>query len=72
VTNIADYVEPGVAVSFATVQAAAQARDEVALGYRVAAGSQDAALQYGVVLNPPRDRELAFAPEDRAIVLAER
>ena len=59
-------------VAFATVQAAAQARDEVALGFRVAAQAKDAAAQYGVVLNPARESERTFAADDRVVVLAER
>ena len=70
--DAADYVEPGVTVAFATVQAAAQARDEVALGFRVAAQAKDATAQYGVVLDPARESERTFAADDRVVVLAER
>jgi len=66
------YVDLGRPVSFATLQAAAQARDEVAMGYRIAALAKDATAQYGVVLNPARTAELVFAPGDRVVVLAER
>jgi hypothetical protein len=68
----ADYVVPGREVSFATVQAAAQARAEIALGYRVIAKATDAQAAYGVVLNPARDARVRFAPGDRVVVLAER
>jgi len=54
------------------VQAAAQARAEVALGYRVIAHATDAAAAYGVVLNPPRDARVTFVAGDRVVVLAER
>jgi voltage-gated potassium channel Kch len=67
-----EYVARDVELSFATLQAAAQARDEVALGYRIAARADDAAAAYGVVLNPARDTRLTFAPADRVVVLAER
>ena len=66
------YVDLGRPVSFATLQAAAQARDEVAMGYRIAALAKDATAQYGVVLNPARTAELVFAPGDTVVVLAER
>lgn len=66
-----DYVEPGRALTFATLQAAALARDELALGYRVAARAKDATAAYGVVLNPARDAEVTFAEGDRVVVLAE-
>lgn len=71
VREAAAYVAPGREVTFATVQAAAQARNEVAVGYRIAASALDPAAAYGVVLNPPRDVRRAFAPGDRIVVLAE-
>ena len=67
-----EYVELGREVGFATVQAAAQARAEVALGYRVIAKATDASVAYGVVLNPARDARIEFAAGDRVVVLAER
>ena len=65
------YIAPGREVAFATVQAAARGRGEIALGYRSAARSGDAAAAYGVVLNPGRDARITFAGGDRVIVLAE-
>ncbi len=70
--DVAGYVVAGEPVSFATLQAAAQARDEVALGYRIVALAKDATARYGVVLNPSREAEVVFAPGDRVVVLAER
>ena len=70
--DAAEYVDTGRPISFATLQASAQARDQVALGYRIEARSKDAAAQYGVVLNPARDAQIAFAAGDRVVVLAER
>jgi voltage-gated potassium channel Kch len=70
--DAAEYVDTAGPVSFATLQAAAQARDQVALGYRIEARSKDPAAQYGVVLNPAGDARVAFAPGDRVVVLAER
>ncbi len=70
--EVRDYVALGRPVSFATLQAAALGRGEVALGYRLAASAKDAAAQYGVVLNPTREGELVFAAGDRVVVLAER
>lgn len=67
-----DYVAIGRELTFATVQAAAQGRGEVALGYRLAARADEGAAEYGVTLNPPRDAVLALGAEDRVIVLAER
>jgi voltage-gated potassium channel Kch len=71
VRDAAAYVLPDREVSFATVQAAAQGRSEVAIGYRKAAQATDASAAYGVVLNPPRDARLRFAAGDRVVVVAE-
>ena len=65
------YVEPGRELTFATLQAAALDRGEVALGYRLMARSRDAASAYGVVLNPGRDAVVTFTEADRVVVLAE-
>jgi voltage-gated potassium channel Kch len=70
--EVHEYVALDREIAFATLQAAAQARDEVALGYRVAARASDAAAAYGVVLNPARDAPVSFARGDRVVVLAER
>ena len=67
-----EYVALDRDVAFATVQAAAQARDEVALGYRIAAHANDAAAAYGVVLNPGREMRVTFARDDCVVVLSER
>jgi hypothetical protein len=71
-------VEPGAEVSFATVVAAARARDEVAIGYRTVAmtgaetqSPDDAPLRHGVVLNPPLSARLRLDARDRVIVLAD-
>lgn len=71
VRDAADYVVPGREVSFATVQAAAQGRSEVAIGYRRAAQASDASAAYGIVLNPLREARVRFAPGDRVVVVAE-
>jgi voltage-gated potassium channel Kch len=65
------YVNPHVAVNFATVVAAARGRDEVAIGYR-RWSLKDNAPSYGVVLNPHKHAVLTLAAEDSVIVVAER
>jgi voltage-gated potassium channel Kch len=70
--DAADYVELDREVSFATLQAAAQGRDEVALGYRMAARADDVSAAYGVVLNPDRNARISLTRGDRLVVLAER
>jgi ion channel POLLUX/CASTOR len=68
---LADYVNGGGDVSFATLCEAALRRGEVAIGYRVAAEAGEAAKAYGIRVNPPKSELLASGPGDRAIVLAE-
>ena len=67
----AEYVAPGVPVSFYTVVEAARRRGEVAIGYRLKALAADAARAYGVVVNPAKSKAITFAPDDRIIVVAE-
>jgi hypothetical protein len=50
---------------------AARRRGHVAIGYRLAAKTSDAAAGYGVSVNPPKDTSVSFAPDDRVIVIAE-
>ena len=70
--DMADYVAMDREIGFATLQAAAQARGEVALGYRIAARANDRAAAYGVSLNPGQESRMTFAAGDRVVVLAER
>jgi len=70
--DMAGYVAMEREIGFATLQAAAQARGEVALGYRIAARANDKAAAYGVALNPGQESRMTFAAGDRVVVLAER
>ena len=67
---IGDYVTPGRPVTVATVVEAARRLEEVAIGYRVRAEQADAALAYGVHLNPQKSATVTFDPSDKVIVLA--
>jgi voltage-gated potassium channel Kch len=66
-----DYVELGRPVNFYTVLESARRQGQVAIGYRVQARAFDTAASYGVRLNPKKGESVAFAPDDRVIVLAE-
>jgi voltage-gated potassium channel Kch len=66
-----DYVETGRPVSFYTVIEAARRRNETAFGYRIAAQSHDADLNYGIRTNPKKSEMVTFTPVDKVIVLAE-
>lgn len=66
-----DYVKLGEPVSYWHVVDAARQRGEVAIGYRLSARSGDASGGYGVSVNPSKQTQVAFAPDDRVIVIAE-
>ncbi|MCC7493799.1 MAG: NAD-binding protein [Fimbriimonadaceae bacterium] len=66
-----DYVQLGRELTFATVVAAAQARGEVALGYRLASQQRAADAAFGVRVNPPKSSPVTFAAGDRLVLLAE-
>ncbi|WP_341250837.1 CASTOR/POLLUX-related putative ion channel [Euzebya pacifica] len=65
------YVLPDLSTPFSTVVAAASARGETAIGYRLIALADDPAAAYGVVVNPPRSGEVRLGAGDRVIVLAD-
>lgn len=66
------YVTEGAEADFYSVVAAAAARRETAIGYRVASDVFSRHRSYGVHLNPPKQRRRTFAPGDSIILLAER
>jgi len=66
-----DYVHLGEPMNFYTVIAAAQRRNEIAIGYRIAGQSDDASKAYGVVINPTKSDMITFSEWDRIIVLAD-
>jgi hypothetical protein len=65
-----DYVQAG-DLPFAAVSEAALRRQEIAVGYRLAAGARDAATGFGVVLNPGKRSRVTLGGQDKVIVLAE-
>ena len=66
---IGSYVEPGKAVNFYTVIESARKKNETAIGYRLNADARNAALSYGVHLNPDKSEKVIFTPNDKVIVL---
>jgi len=68
---VSDYVALEQPVNFYTVVEAAKQRGESAIGYRCKADANNIAKSYGVVINPPKDRHITFAPQDNIILLAE-
>lgn len=66
----ANYVSLARPVTFHTIIASALRRGETAIGYRLAAQASDPLRAHGVVLNPDKERPVAFGPADKIIVLA--
>jgi ion channel POLLUX/CASTOR len=66
-----DYVRAG-EHAFGVVCEAALRRNELAIGYRLAARASDADAQFGVAINPPKQKKVALGADDKVIVLAER
>lgn len=64
------YVRPGVPITYQTIVEAARVKGESAIGYRVAAKSQEGPT-YGIALNPDKAAPVTIRPGDSVIVLAE-
>lgn len=58
-------------VAFASLVEAGRRRDEVVLGYRVAALADSEGDSFGVFVNPPKSSTVELGPDDSLIVLAE-
>jgi hypothetical protein len=64
------YVAPETEMNWAALTAAATARGETAIGYRVAADAHNADAGFGVAVNPAKSDVFGCAAGDRLIVLA--
>jgi hypothetical protein len=64
------YVAPGRATTFAAAVAAAQARGEVAIGYRQADDADARKAPGSIALNPRKSEPVTFGPADQLIVLS--
>ena len=69
--HVEDYVQLGVPLNFYTLLEAARRRNEVAIGYRLRADANEAALGYGLHINPRKSDLVTFSEGDRVVVLAE-
>ena len=67
----AEYVRLDEPMNFYTIVESAARKNEVAIGYRILANARDAEKDYGVTVNPPKNRQLTLTPDDRIIVLSE-
>jgi voltage-gated potassium channel Kch len=69
--RVEDYVQLGVPLNFYTLLEAARRRNEVAIGYRLLADANEAALGYGLHINPRKSDLVTFSEGDRVVVLAD-
>lgn len=67
----AEYIQLGKPVNFYTIVETARRRNQVAIGYRLQANSQDAANGYGVKINPDKAEMVTFTDHDRIVVISE-
>ena len=64
------YVQLGVPCQFKDLMAAALARGEIACGVCLGADEADAGRNYGIQLNPPKEKSWTLSGKDRVVVLA--
>jgi voltage-gated potassium channel Kch len=69
--SAANYVIPGVSVSFYTVIEAAARKGEVAIGYKQQQYAKNPEKAYGVVVNPDKSEQITFSEHDMIVVIAE-
>jgi Trk K+ transport system NAD-binding subunit len=65
-----NYVKANTPVNFYTVTQSAIGHNEIAIGYRIHTFYNDAAKDYGVVLNPVKSHLTTFSEHDKIIVIA--
>lgn len=70
-TPVDRYCEPGEPVTFASLVASAGEIGESAIGYRRRDPDAVDRDDFGIVLNPPKERVVVLAPHDQLIVVAE-
>ena len=66
-----EYVTSGEKINFYTILESAARKNEVAIGYRIAAKSKDVNHDYGVVVNPKKSEYFDLTDKDEIIVLSE-
>ncbi len=66
-----DYVKLGEEINFYTVLEAASYKNETAVGYRIIKHAHSVENNYGIKVNPDKDKMITFSEGDKIIVLAE-
>ena len=77
IKSVQDYIQPNKEINFFDVNAAAQVKNEIAIGYKLKKFSDkslirfnDKELMYGIVINPIKNKTIIFEESDQLIVLA--
>ncbi|PLW91856.1 MAG: potassium transporter TrkA [Marinilabiliales bacterium] len=65
------YVKENQECTFYQISKLASDFDQVAIGYRIMSKSNDPNANYGIVMNPNKEKLVKFSAEDKLIVLAE-
>jgi len=65
------YIKPGVAVNYYTLIEAAKRKNEIVIGYVIAAEQKDAQKNYGIYINPDKATVVSLGEKDGLIVIAE-
>lgn len=67
---VADYVPVDTEVTYATILEATRRRQEIAIGYRIAADADNSEKNFGVLLNPDKQDKVVLRAGDRVVVVA--
>ena len=65
------YVKPGLEVKYYTLVEAAKRKNEIVIGYVIAAEQKDAQKDYGIYINPAKSTVVSLGEKDGLIVIAE-
>lgn len=65
------YVKPGLEVNYYTLVEAAKRKNEIVIGYVIAAEQKDAQKDYGIYINPAKSTVVSLGEKDGLIVIAE-
>lgn len=71
IKKAAKYVVPGKTVNYYTLVEAAKRKNELVIGYVIAAEQKDALKNYGIYINPAKSTTVTLGEKDGLIVIAE-
>lgn len=71
IKKAAEYLVPNQTVNYYTLVEAAQRKNEVVIGYVIAAEQKDAGKNYGIYINPAKSTNITLGDKDGVIVIAE-